>query len=288
MNMMTKKFDVPGADIAWCPGCGNFGILNIMKQVLSELEIEPSKLVYVSGIGQAAKFPQYINSNYFNGLHGRSLPAAMAIKAANPNLTVIAESGDGCSYGEGGNHFVHTILRNPNITNIVHDNMIYGLTKGQASPTSQIGLKTPLQVSGSKNTPINPVSLAISLEASFVARLYVGQKDHAVQIIKKAIQHEGYALIDMLHPCVTFNKINTYKWFKEHTYILDDTHDPSNREMALKKADETDKFPLGILYINEKPTFEKQNDGYKSFKEPLWKRKLQKEKLKELIESKRY
>lgn len=286
--MTTKIYDVPGADIAWCQGCGNFGILNIMKQVLSELEIKPKNLVYVSGIGQAAKFPQYINSNYFNGLHGRSLPAAMAIKAANPELTVIAESGDGCSYGEGGNHFVHTILRNPNITNIVHDNMIYGLTKGQASPTSQIGLKTPLQVNGSTNTPINPVALAISLEASFVARLYVGHKDHAIQVIKKAIQHKGYALIDILHPCVTFNKINTYKWFKENTYFLEEDYDPRDKEMAFRKANETRKFPLGILYLNEKPTFEEQNDGYKNFKESLWKRQLQKQKLKDLIDSKRY
>jgi len=126
-------------DIAWCPGCGNFGILNVLKNALEDLEIVPGNLVLVSGIGQAAKIPHYLKTNFFNGLHGRALPPATAIKASNPALTVIAESGDGDMYGEGGNHFIHTIRRNPNITNIVHDNMVYGLTKGQASPTSSKG-----------------------------------------------------------------------------------------------------------------------------------------------------
>lgn len=134
--MNKNPFNLENAEIAWCPGCGNFGILNILKKSLAELEITPENLVMVSGIGQAAKTPQYLKTNFFNGLHGRALPVATAIKAANPELTVIAESGDGCMYGEGGNHFIHSIRRNPNITCIVHNNMIYGLTKGKASPTS--------------------------------------------------------------------------------------------------------------------------------------------------------
>ena len=143
---MTNEFDMGKIDIAWCPGCGNFGILSLLKDTLADMDVSPADLVLVSGIGQAAKTPQYLRANYFNGLHGRALPPATAIKAANPNLTVIAESGDGDMYGEGGNHFIHTIRRNPNITNVVHNNMVYGLTKGQASPTSQIGFKTPVQV----------------------------------------------------------------------------------------------------------------------------------------------
>ena len=139
--MDTNVFDMGEIDIAWCPGCGDYGILNVLKKALAELDIAPEKLVMVSGIGQAAKIPHYLKTNFFNGLHGRALPPATAIKAANPSMTVIAESGDGDMYGEGGNHFIHTIRRNPGITNIVHNNMVYGLTKGQASPTSQLGSK---------------------------------------------------------------------------------------------------------------------------------------------------
>ena len=216
---MSKTFDVSETvDVAWCPGCGNFGILKILKNTLSELNIDPKEIVLVSGIGQAAKIPQYINTHYFNGLHGRALPPATAIKAVNPKLTVIAESGDGDMYGEGGNHLIHTIRRNPNITNIIHNNMIYGLTKGQASPTSQFGMVTGVQVDGVILTPFNPLSFAIGLEASFVARTFAGNQEHMKEMMKKAIQHKGYAMLDILQPCVSFNKINTYKWFNDRIY----------------------------------------------------------------------
>lgn len=207
---MAQRFDMGDIDIAWCPGCGNFVILNALKQALLELEIIPENLVLVSGIGQAAKIPQYLQANFFNGLHGRSLPVATAIKAANPELDVIAESGDGCMYGEGGNHLVHAIRRNPGITNIVHNNMVYGLTKGQASPTSPCGLVTPAQVDGVFQEPLNPLALAISLDASFVARAFAGDVKQTKEIIKKAITHKGYALVDILQPCVSYNKVNTY------------------------------------------------------------------------------
>jgi len=282
----ANKFDIENTDIAWCPGCGNFGILSLMKEVLTELELEPQDIVYVSGIGQAAKFPQYINAHYFNGLHGRSLAVATAIKATNPEMTVICESGDGCSFGEGGNHFVHNILRNPNVTNFTHNNMIYGLTKGQASPTSMYGFITPVQISGVTNEPFNPLALAISLNASFVARVFIGHREHTKSIIKEAIIHKGYALVDILQPCVTFNKLNTYKWFKENTYFLEN-HDSSNRNEAFVKATEKDKLPLGIFYKNIKPTFEENNDGYLNYKEPLYRRSLDVEKLTALINSKR-
>ncbi|MHC4700762.1 MAG: thiamine pyrophosphate-dependent enzyme, partial [Planctomycetota bacterium] len=223
-------------DIAWCPGCGNFSILKILKQALADLEIEPTNLVLVSGIGQAAKTPHYLRTNVFDGLHGRALPPATAIKAANPALTVIAESGDGDMYGEGGNHFLHTIRRNPDITNIVHNNMVYGLTKGQASPTSRVGFKTPVQVAGVFLEPFNPLAVAIALNASFVARAFAGDADQTKEILKKAVRHKGYALVDVFQPCPSFNRLNTFQWFKECTYYLEDVHDPADRNEAFKRA----------------------------------------------------
>jgi 2-oxoglutarate ferredoxin oxidoreductase subunit beta len=282
--MDTQVFDMGDIDIAWCPGCGNFPILEILKQVLAELQIAPANLVLVSGIGQAAKIPHYFRTNVFNGLHGRDLPAATGIKAANPALTVIAESGDGDMYGEGGNHFLHTIRRNPDITNIVHNNMVYGLTKGQASPTSQIGFKTPVQVNGVFLQPFNPLAVAIALDASFVARAFAGDNKQTKEILKKALIHKGYALVDIFQPCASFNKLNTYKWFKEHTYYLEN-HDASDRNQAFQKAMETEKLPLGIFYINaNKTTFEDNIGTYRKSRQPLYQRKLDIRKLRALIE----
>lgn len=284
--MDTQIFDMGDIDIAWCPGCGNFPILKILKQALAELAIEPTNLVLVSGIGQAAKIPHYLRTNVFNGLHGRALPPATAIKAANPSLTVIAESGDGDMYGEGGNHFLHTIRRNPDITNIVHDNMVYGLTKGQASPTSRIGFKTPVQVAGVFLEPFNPLAVAIALNASFVARAFAGDAEQAREILKRAIEHKGYALVDIFQPCPSFNKLNTYDWFKEHTYYLEDSHDPADRNEAFKRATEEDKFPLGIFYINnDKKTFEENVGAYEENRGPLYERKPDLERLRSLIET---
>jgi 2-oxoglutarate/2-oxoacid ferredoxin oxidoreductase subunit beta len=268
--MDKSEFDVDKGIIAWCPGCGNFGILNAIKQALAELEIPPQQLVLVSGIGQAAKLPQYIKCNYFNGLHGRSLPPATAIQAVNPALTVMAVSGDGCTYGEGGNHFLHTIRRNPNITNLVHDNMVYGLTKGQASPTSRKGFVTPVQWNGVFLEPFNPLSVAIALDASFVARTFIGDAEMTKEIIKQAIQHKGYALVDILQPCVSFNKVNTYAWYKANTYNLESTYDPRDRTAAFQRAIETDKLPLGIFYINaHKSTFEENLVAYQRNQTPI-------------------
>ncbi|OHB62657.1 MAG: 2-oxoacid ferredoxin oxidoreductase [Planctomycetes bacterium RBG_13_50_24] len=272
-------------DIAWCPGCGNFPILKTLKRALAELQIKSTDLVLVSGIGQAAKIPHYLKANVFNGLHGRALPAATAIKAANPALTVIAESGDGDMYGEGGNHFIHTIRRNPNITNIVHNNMVYGLTKGQASPTSQKGFVTPVQVRGVFLEPFNPLAVAIALNASFVARAFAGDIDRTVDILKKAIEHKGYALVDIFQPCVTFNRINTIQWFKEHTYYLED-HDPSDRQKAFEKATETEKLPLGVFYKSpQKPAFEENVGIYEEKQIPLYERDLDKKELNNLIDT---
>ncbi len=286
--MDANAFDMTDIDIAWCPGCGNFPILKILKRALAELDIDPTDLVLVSGIGQAAKIPHYLRANIFNGLHGRALPPATAIKAANPALTVIAESGDGDMYGEGGNHFIHTIRRNPNITNIVHNNMVYGLTKGQASPTSRRGFVTPVQVGGVFLEPFNPLAIAIALDASFVARAFSGDVEQTTEIFKKAIEHKGYALVDVFQPCVSFNKLNTFQWFKEHTYTLDN-HDPTDRLKAFEKATETDKLPLGIFYTSpSKPTFEENVGTYEENQAPLYERTLETRKLRDLIETFRF
>jgi len=285
---MSTKFDLKdNIDIAWCPGCGNFGILPAVKIALDELNVDRKDVVLVSGIGQAAKTPQYIKVHYFNGLHGRALPVATAIKASNPELTVIAESGDGDMYGEGGNHFLHAIRRNTNITNIVHNNMVYGLTKGQASPTSQKGFKTPLQTEGVYLKPVNPIALAIIQGATFVARAYSNDKGELQKILKQAIKHKGYSLVDIFQPCVSFNKLNTPKWFKDNTYYLDDEYDPKNRMKALEISLKEDKLALGIIYREkDKKTFEDNLLAHRKYKEPLYKRKVNFKKIQKAFESK--
>ncbi len=286
--MKVQDYDRPDIDIAWCPGCGNFAILKILKQALAELAIAPQRLVIASGIGQAPKTPHYLQTHVFNGLPGRALPAATAIKAANPQLTVIAQGGDGDMYGEGGNHFLHTIRRNPDLTHLVHNNMVYGLTKGQASPTSRPGFVTPLQVDGVFQDPFNPLSVAIALEASFVARVFVGAFDQAVAIFKAALTHQGYALVDILQPCVTFNKINTYRWFQEHTYPLEEGYDCSDRQAAFARACEAEQLPLGIFYrVTGRKTFEEQLAAYREDQRPLYQRPLEAAKLQNLIAAKR-
>jgi len=284
--MGGSEYDMGDIDIAWCPGCGDFSILGSLKAALEELDIAPGELVMVSGIGQAAKLPHYLRGNVFNGLHGRALPPATAIKAVNPDLVVIAESGDGDMYGEGGNHFIHTIRRNPGIVNIVHDNMVYGLTKGQASPTSRRGFKTPVQVDGVILEPFNPIAVAVSLDAPFVARAFAGDMDRTKDLIKEAIVHPGYALLDILQPCVSFNKVNTFKWYRENTYYLDDDHDPTDRIRAIEKAFETERLPLGIIYRNDnRIPFEEQIAVHSKGPVPLWRRKRdRKAELKDTLE----
>jgi len=286
--MNENPFDMPPIDIAWCPGCGNFSILTALKEALAELGIEPETLVLVSGIGQAAKIPHYLKTHIFNGLHGRTLPPATAIKAVNPRLTVIAESGDGDMYGEGGNHFIHAIRRNPDITNIVHNNMVYGLTKGQASPTSLRGFATPVQVDGVIAEPFNPLAVAIALNASFVARAFAGDVDRTKDILKAAIAHRGYALVDLLQPCVSFNRVNTFQWFKDHTFYLEESHDPTDRMEAFRRSVDQERLALGVLYRSpSKKTFEENLPVYRTDGEPLWTRRRDRAKLLALIEEKR-
>jgi len=253
---MNYPLDRPNTKKAWCPGCGNFGILKLLEEVLIELKLDPKNTVIISGIGQAAKTPYYVDTNMFSGLHGRALPVATAIKASNPTLNVIAEGGDGDMYGEGGNHFIHTIRRNPNIVHIVHNNMVYGLTKGQASPTSQKGFESKVQVKGVSSEPLNPISLALALKASFVSRVNIGNQSHAKEVLKEAFLHKGYALVDIFQPCVVFNKVNTYQWFKANTYELESSYDSSDLPAAMTKALENDPIPIGIFYRKMYMTFE--------------------------------
>lgn len=281
MNNFEFEHDI---DIAWCPGCGNFNIRKSLLTALQELELDPRQVVISSGIGQAAKMPQYIDSNYFNGLHGRGLPVAVAIKASNPSLTVIAEGGDGDMYGEGGNHFIHNVRRNPNITHLVHNNMVYGLTKGQASPTSGKKFVTPVQVSGVINEPFNPLAVALSLGATFVARAFSGNMEQLKDILKQAIQHQGYALVDIFHPCVTFNKVNNYMWYKNNTYKLEETYDHTDFQAAMEKALDTEKFALGVLYKKQGvPTFEQQLLVYQKDNTPIIHRKRDIDKVNQLL-----
>jgi 2-oxoglutarate/2-oxoacid ferredoxin oxidoreductase subunit beta len=257
-------------EIAWCPGCGDFAIRNALLGALQELGIEREKLVMVSGIGQAAKMPQYVNSSFFNGLHGRSLPVATAIKAVAPDLTVIAEGGDGDMYGEGGNHLLHACRRNPDMTIFVHDNMIYGLTKGQASPTTRQGTHTPVQVYGVAAEPFNPIALAIAMNVGFVARALSGDVQGTKEIMKRAIRHKGLSIVDIFQPCVSFNKLNTMQWFRANTYALGPDYDPADRTSAFAKALEEMPFPLGVIYeSNERKSFEEALPVYREVRSPL-------------------
>lgn len=254
---MVTLEDYGNFETAWCPGCGNHSILQAVKKALVALDLAPFRVLFVSGIGQAAKAPHYLKANVFNGLHGRALPVATGAKLANRDLTVICESGDGCTYGEGGNHFLAAIRRNIDVTVIVHNNQVYGLTKGQASPTSAMDFKTKAQPTGVHATPMNPVALAVTMRAGFVARGFSGKIDHLAELIQEGVRHRGFSLIDVLMPCVSFNKVNTFGWYKSRCDPLPADHDPFNREAAFRVADEWgDRIPIGVIYKNDRPAFE--------------------------------
>jgi 2-oxoglutarate/2-oxoacid ferredoxin oxidoreductase subunit beta len=256
---MVTASDYAGLKPAWCPGCGNFGILKALNNALVELEIEPHQVLLVSGIGQAGKLPHYTRGNVFNSLHGRPVPPAIGAKIANSGLIVIAVSGDGDAYGEGGNHFLHAARRNHDITYLVHNNQVYGLTKGQASPTSDVGFVTKTTPYGAVS-PVNPIALSVIGGASFVSRGFAGDVDHLSNLIKKGIAHRGFALIDILQPCVSFNHKNTFQWYKERVYKLEDeNYDPGDKKAALEKALEWGEgIPIGIIYEQNLPVYEDQ------------------------------
>lgn len=263
VSMADYKSNDP---IAWCPGCGDFGILMAVKQALVALELRPRDICMVSGIGQAAKLPHYLLGNVFNGLHGRALPVATGVKLANPQLTVLAIGGDGDGYAEGGNHFIHALRRNPGITYIVHDNRVFALTKGQASPLSVPGFVTSTTPWGQIASPFEPLATAIVHDASFVARGYSGDPDHLASLIQEGVRCGGFALINVLQVCVTYNKINTMAWYKERVYKMEEySHDRRDAETALRKAAEWGKrIPIGVFYRGSRPAYETQVPALKN------------------------
>ena len=246
-----------GGDTAWCPGCGNFGILNAIKKALAGLNIPPHEVVIFSGIGQAAKLPLYMRCNVLNGLHGRALPLATGARYANHNIKTIVVGGDGDGFAEGGNHFLHAIRRNPDLAYFAHNNQVYGLTKGQASPTSDPGFVTSTTPDGVAHERFNPAAVAISLNASLVARTHTGAADHMVKMMQLAIEHRGFAFLEILQHCISYNRVNTMRWVREHAYDIgeEEGYDPSDRMAAFERALEWgEKFPIGVLYRCDRPT----------------------------------
>lgn len=284
MGTNRKEFNLTKTT-AWCPGCGNFGIIRALATALEDLGLKRNEVLYVSGIGQAGKTPHYIAGNVLNTLHGRTLPTATGAKLANKDLTVIAIGGDGDGYAEGGNHFLHAARKNVNITYLVHDNRVFGLTKGQASPSSDLGMVTGTTPQGVANEAFNPLATAITLNGGFVARSYAADLKHLSRTIQAAIKHRGFALIDILQPCVTFNKINTYQFYRSRVYDLDgeEGYDPTDRQAAWQRSWEWgERIPIGVFYKVDRATL---HDQYKeTLKTPLVRQKYAKDKVEKIID----
>lgn len=259
-SVAVNDFDV-WVKPTWCPGCGDYGILNALKHALVELAIAPHEALVVSGIGCGSKLPDYMRINGFMSIHGRPLAVATGAKLANHALTVIVVDGDGDAYGIGGNHFIHTARRNPDITHIVENNQIYALTKGQYSPTTPQGRVTTTSPEGVIERALNPVAVALTMGATFVARGFAGEPGHLADLIREGIRHRGYALIDVLQPCVIFNRINTYEWYGRRIYKLEEAgHDPHDGAAAQRAVGEWgDRIPIGVIYrAKDVPTYEDQ------------------------------
>ncbi len=256
----------------WCPGCGNFAILKAMKAAFTRMGLEPKDLLVVAGIGQAGKTPHYLSCNMIHGLHGRALPLATGAKIANHKLNVLVNSGDGDCYGEGAGHFLAAIRRNVDITLLVHNNQVYGLTKGQASPTSVLGMTTKLQTKGTVSRAFNPMATALSAGAGFLAQGFSGNTEQLAGLIMQAMAHKGFSLIDIYQPCVSFNKINTHLWYKDRVFDLEDTgHNPEDLAQAIQVANmgwegdkSMDSIPTGIIYKRQGPAFHERFDLLKN------------------------
>jgi 2-oxoglutarate ferredoxin oxidoreductase subunit beta len=238
-------------DPDWCPGCGDFGVLAAVQKALVELQIPNHRVATVSGIGCSSNFPGFIETYGMHTLHGRSLPVASGLKLANHDMTVLVTGGDGDGFGIGCGHFVHAMRRNINLTYIVMDNQIYGLTTGQTSPTSRIGMKTKSNPYGNMDSPLNPITLALSAGATFVARGFSGEQKHLTELLKQAISHKGFSFLDIFSPCVTYNKDNTFQWFRPRVKKLEDdaAYDPTNWPEAVKRATVWgDEIPIGKFF----------------------------------------
>jgi len=249
-------------------------ILGALKVAVAELDLLPHQILVSSGIGCGSKLPDYMKVNGFMGIHGRALAVASGAKLANHELLVMAVTGDGDGYGIGGNHFLHTMRRNLNITHIVENNQIYALTKGQYSPTSNMGFVTKTTPQGAIEPPINALALALASGATFISRTFAGDRDHMVRLFKEAIRHRGYALVDVLQPCITFNKLNTYDWYRARVFDVEEAgHDRGDRAAAWELAQLWgERIPIGVLYQEERPTYEDQELALQAG--PLVKREL--------------
>ncbi len=268
MAATIKDLEITYDKPNWCLGCGDFGIWVSLKNAIVQLGLNPWEVVLVSGIGCSSKLPYWVKTYGFNGLHGRPMPVAEAIKLANSSLTVIVIGGDGDQYGEGLSHFIHAARRNINITLLVHDNQIYGLTTGQYSPTTDMGEKNKATPVPTVEAPINPLSLAISAGASFVGRGFAGDNKQETELLVEAIKHKGFSIVDTMQPCVTFNHKNTFAWFYERVYKVEtENHDPKDKGKALAVAEqwplrhllqtgEKEHIATGIIYKEERPTWE--------------------------------
>jgi 2-oxoglutarate ferredoxin oxidoreductase subunit beta len=238
-------------DPDWCPGCGDFGVLAAVQKALVELQIPKHEVATISGIGCSSNFPGFIDTYGMHTLHGRSLPVASGMKLANHAMTVLVTGGDGDGFGIGAGHFVHTMRRNLDLTYIVMDNQIYGLTTGQTSPTSRIGMKTKSMPFGNVDAPVNPISLALAAGATFVARGFSAEQKHLTELLKRANQHKGFSFIDVFSPCVTYNHDNTFQWFRPRVKKLEDNpaYDPTDFQAAVEKSLLWgDEIPIGLFF----------------------------------------
>lgn len=250
----------------WCPGCGDFGVLTAVAKAATTLGLDPKDMLIVSGIGCSSNFPGFFNAYGFHGLHGRALPIATGAKLVNPDLKVVITGGDGDGYGIGLGHFIHAMRRNLDLTYVVMNNGVYGLTTGQTSPTSEKGFKTKSTPFGVIENPVNPIALALVSGATFIARGFSGDPNHMSNLISKGIQHKGFALIDVFSPCVTYNKVNSYEFYRDRVYKLEESgHDTRNLEAAIRKSYEWgNKIPIGAFYQVQKPTYEDEDPALKA------------------------
>ncbi len=239
----------------WCPGCGDYGVLLVLQRACAELGLDNHNMMVVSGIGCSSNLPGFFKSYGMHSLHGRSLPVATGCKMGNHEMTVIATGGDGDGYGIGQGHFVHSMRRNVNMTYIVMNNSIYGLTTGQTSPTSEPGMKSKSTPNGNPEGQLNPLAIALAAGCGFVARGFSGDVNHLKSLYMQAIQHKGFSLIDVFSPCVTFNKQNTFGWYKERVYKLEDKgHNPADWDAAMARSKEWGaQIPVGVFYKNPDP-----------------------------------
>lgn len=255
---MRREKDYHLSDPTWCGGCGIYGCFAALKKVGRKLDLDPEQLVIVSGIGCHGRLNNYFRSYGFHALHGRVLPVASGVKLSNPRLHVLAISGDGDAYSIGLGHFIHSLRRNIDITYLVVDNRVYGLTQGQTSPTSQKGYVSVSTPGGSKENPLSGPQLALASGATFVARGFSGDPAQLASLIEKGMKHKGFALVEVLSPCVTHNKINTYKWFKENIDQLDkdSSYDSYNKKQAFERLDRGETIPVGLIYVEKRPCYE--------------------------------